>query len=153
MQTRQSATNSEGGNEAAGGSNDPVEDASKAIWTKEDEDKFVAFLSDERIQGGKGDGGSFKSSVWPAVAEHMKQITTRGGVKMVDVCKRKWNKVRQFYSLLFNKLSNRFFFKLRAAYKAVEALKTTSGLPWSDKDGLNINPNTEDAFNKLVDVS
>lgn len=110
MQTRQSPTNCEGGNGgAAGGSNDPVEDASKAVWTEEDEDKFVAFLSDEKIQSERGDGGGFKPSVWSAVVEHMKQFTTKGGVKTVDVCKRKWTRVRQFYSLPFNELSNLFF--------------------------------------------
>ena len=60
------------------------EDPSKAIWTEDDEDQFVAFLSDEKIQGKRGDGGSFKPAIWTAAAKYMKQFTTKGGVKTSD---------------------------------------------------------------------
>jgi len=112
MQTRRSPTNSERGSGAVGGPNaagSQEEDAKAAFWTEDDEDEFVAFLGDEKIQGKRGDGGTFKSAVWTAAAEHMKQFTTKGGVKTSDACKSKWTRVRQLYSLLFNKLSNRFF--------------------------------------------
>jgi hypothetical protein len=155
MPTRRSPANSEresgaGGPNAAGSQEDDA--AKAAFWTEDDEDGFVAFLGDEKIQGKRGDGGSFKPAVWTAAAEHMKQFTTKGGVKTADACKSKWTRVRRSYSLLFNKLSNRFF-KLRTAYKVVEALKATTGLPWSDQKGLNIQHDTEDTFNKLVKVS
>jgi hypothetical protein len=72
---------------------DAIDDG-KAHWTTIDEDKLIVFLVEHKAAA--GDGGNFKKTTWTAASEHLKQFTTKGGVKGAEACKSKWTRVRQF---------------------------------------------------------
>jgi hypothetical protein len=86
-----------------------------------------------------GDSLTFPKHVWKSASEHVNACPAPPGSKMRSnkppaSCKNKWA-------------------ALKAAYHQVQFIKSTSGLTWSDEDGVGVSPENKDVWNELVKVS
>ena len=60
-------------------------------WLLADEAALINFLITNKDKS--GDRLGFKQSVWSAAAEHLQQVTKKGGPKTARKCKAKWSRV------------------------------------------------------------
>ncbi|KAG2340848.1 hypothetical protein BDR05DRAFT_866085, partial [Suillus weaverae] len=83
-----------------------------------------------------GDGLTFPKHIWKSASEYVNSRPVPSGSKARSnkppaSCKNKWA-------------------ALKSAYHQVQFIKSTSGLTWSDVDGVGVSPESKDVWNELV---
>ncbi|KAG1813632.1 uncharacterized protein BJ212DRAFT_1221544, partial [Suillus subaureus] len=83
-----------------------------------------------------GDGLNFPKHVWKSASEYVNSVPAPSGSKthsnkLPGSCKSKWG-------------------NLKGAFLQVQFIKSTSGLTWSDADGVGVSPENQSVWNELV---
>ncbi|KAG1836474.1 hypothetical protein DFJ58DRAFT_734961 [Suillus subalutaceus] len=89
-----------------------------AYWTKQEEESFLQFLSEQKSITGDG---NFKTKTFNDASNHLKEKfpKQKGAEKTRSVCNSKWT-------------------NLKSAYTAVVEIKRASGFTWTDDHGLEL---------------
>ncbi|KAG6818726.1 hypothetical protein H0H93_002478 [Arthromyces matolae] len=103
----------------------------KAIWSDEDEKKFLELLLYRKSAA--GDGGNFKEAVFQEVSDVLTPLVTKGGPKTVKACQNKWSAFRRIF-------------------RVITAIKGVSGWTWSNDTGASITPETESSWAAYVKI-
>ena len=139
MQTRSSHSPTNSG--------DDINTRKNAIWTVREEAELIYALSKSKAEM---TGTSFREAAYTYAVGEIQPFYERGMRKDVRSCKNKWNNVCISLYMLYwyPDVHN----QLKRMYAAVLTLKSKSGFAWDNEKGMDVTPDTEDAWEQLVKV-